>query len=229
MKKKVSTGSMKILSNKIMYIRVDVHKESWYIKARTDGEEVFNGRIPATYHCLIKLLERFKDCQVKVAYEAGPCGFSLHDKLMEDGIDTIVVPPSLIPIESDNRVKTDKRDSRELARFLESNILKKVFIHREEERLYRELIRTRRQLLEHRGCVARQIKNKLLFYNISSPFPIRYGWGRPYIQWLKNLPRQSTYLRGSLDIFAQNVDPDIFFKYLDRFAKKSLTLRATKL
>jgi transposase len=115
--------------------------------------------------------------ELRVAYEAGPCGFSLHDMLTEDGIEAIVVPPSLIPIESGNRVKTDKRDSRKLARLLESNMLKKVFVLTEEERMHRELIRTRRQLVDHRGSVARQIKSKLLFYGISSPFleSIRMG------------------------------------------------------
>ena len=53
--------------------------------------------------------------------------------------------------------------------------------------------------MNHRGSVARQIKSKLFFYDISSPFPSRFGWGRPYIQWLKNLPCQSEYLRASLD------------------------------
>jgi hypothetical protein len=128
--KRVSTGSIQLLSNKTVYIGIDVHKDSWHVTARTEGEEIFNGRIPASYNSLMKLLERFKDCRLKVIYEAGPCGFSLHDKLMEDGIDTIVVPPSLIPIESGNRVKTDKRDSRKLARLLESDMLKKVFAHR---------------------------------------------------------------------------------------------------
>jgi transposase len=148
----------------------------------------------------MKLLERFKDCQLKVAYEAGPCGFSLYDILAENGIDAIVVPPSLIPIESGNRVKTDKRDSRKLAQLLESNMLKKVFVLTEEERMHRDLLRTRRQLVDHRGSVARQIKSKLLFYSIFSPFPGKYGWGRPYIQWLKELPGLSQYLRQSLDI-----------------------------
>ena len=52
----------------------------------------------------MKLLERFKDCQIRVAYEAGLCGFSLNDKLVEDGIDTIVVPPSLIPVSQETRL-----------------------------------------------------------------------------------------------------------------------------
>jgi len=198
--KKVSTGSMKVLSNKKVYIGIDVHKDSWHVTARTDGEEVFNGRIPASYHSLMKLLERFKDGQLKVAYEAGPCGFCLYDKFMEDNIDTIVVPPSLIPMESGNRVKTDKRDSRKLARLLESDMLKKVFVLTEEERMHRELIRTRRQLVDHRGSVARQIKSKLLFYGISSPFPTKYGWGRPYLQWLRSIVCQSWYLKESFEI-----------------------------
>lgn len=82
-----------------VFIGIDVHKDSCHVTARKDGEEVFNGRIPASYHSLMKLLERFKDCQIKVAYEAGLCGFSIYDNLMGDGIDTIVVPPSLIPVE----------------------------------------------------------------------------------------------------------------------------------
>lgn len=198
--KRVSTESVNVLSGKKVYVGIDVHKESWHVTVRSEGEEVFSGRIPASYHSLIKLLERYENCQLKVAYEAGPCGFSLYDKLIEDGIATIVVPPSLIPIESGNRVKTDKRDSRKLARLLESDMLKKVFVLTEEERVHRELVRTRRQLVDHRGSVARQIKSKLLFYGISSPFPSRYGWGRPYIQWLKDLSCVSQYLRQSLDI-----------------------------
>jgi len=59
---------------------------------------------------------RFVECQIRVAYAAGPCGFGLHDRLQADGLEVLVVPPSLIPVESDNKVKTDRRDSRKLAR-----------------------------------------------------------------------------------------------------------------
>jgi hypothetical protein len=147
------------------------------VMARTDGEEVFNGRIPASYRSLMKLLERFKDCQIRVAYEDGPCGFSLYDKLIEDGIATIVVPPSLIPTESGNKVKTDKRDSRKLARRLESDMLKKVFVLTEEERMHRELVRTRRQLVDHRGRCSTADKKQapLLRHILSLPQSIWMG------------------------------------------------------
>jgi transposase len=182
-----------LVRGKEVFIGVDVHKESWYVTARAEGEEVFHGGIPSQYHVIRKLLDRFKDCKIRVAYEAGPCGFWLYDRLTEDGIESIVVPPSLIPIESGNKVKTDKRDSRKLARLLENNMLKRVYVLNEEDRVDRELLRTRRQIVEHRNDVARQIKSKLLFYGIRSPFAPRYGWGQNDLQWLKGikLPRES--------------------------------------
>lgn len=170
-----------------VYIGVDVHKDSWHVTVMTEGEEVFHGRLPSQYPAFKKLLNRFAGKEIKVAYEAGPCGFWLHDRLTEDDIETIVVPPSLIPMESGNRVKTDKRDSRKLARLLEKDMLKRVYVLNEEERVHRELVRTRRQFIEHRSDVAKQIKSKLLFHGIESPWKGRHRWTRQFIQWLREL------------------------------------------
>jgi hypothetical protein len=51
-------------------------------------------------------------------YEAGYFGFRLHDCLVNHGISCIVTPPSLVPEEYGNRVKTDRRDSSKLAHML---------------------------------------------------------------------------------------------------------------
>jgi len=155
--------------------------------------------MPSHYHSLRKLLARFKDCRIKVAYEAGPCGFSLYDTLTTDGIEAIVVPPSLIPVESGNKVKTDKRDSRKLTKLLESKMLKRVYVLSEEDRADRELVRTRRQLLEHRGDVLRQIKSKLLFHGIKIPLSTSRTWTRKYVNWLKGLTLESEQLRIAFD------------------------------
>jgi len=189
-----------LVRGKEVYIGVDVHKESWHVTVRVEGEEAFHGRILSQYHSLQKLLDHFRDCRIKVAYEAGPCGFWLYDRLTEDGIETIVVPPSLIPIESGNRVKTDKRDSRKLAKLLESNMLKRVHVLTEEERMHRELLRTRHQVVAHRSDVARQIKSKLLFYGISSPFPSKHRWTLTYVEWLRSLSLSSQFLKESLEV-----------------------------
>lgn len=186
--------SMSVVGKRV-YIGIDVHKESWQVTVRSEGEEIFNGRIPGQYQSLKKLLERYQGSLMKVAYEAGPFGFWLSDKLLEDNIEVMVVPPSLIPIESGNRVKTDKRDSRKLARLLESNMLKQVYVLTPEEREHRDLLRTRRQIVDHRKDVARQIKSKLLFYGIVSPFSATPYWSIKYIEWLRALRVDTNYLK----------------------------------
>jgi hypothetical protein len=40
---------------KEVFIGVDVHKESWHVTARTEGEEVFRG-YPESISCLAKAL-----------------------------------------------------------------------------------------------------------------------------------------------------------------------------
>jgi len=198
------------VAGKRVYVGIDVHKENWQVTVRTEGEEIFNGRIPGQYPSLKKLLERYEGSLMKVAYEAGPFGFWLSDKLSEDNIEVMVVPPSLIPVESGNRVKTDIRDSRKLAKLLESNMLKQVYVLTPEEREHRDLLRTRRQIVDHRKDVARQIKSKLLFYGIVSPFPATHYWSLGYIEWLKALRFDTYCLKESFDLLID------LYEYLTR-------------
>jgi transposase len=200
----------KVIGAKEAFVGIDVHKESWHVTIRRDGEESFNGRIPGQYQSLKRILERYRDCRITVAYEAGPFGFWLLDKLVQDGIEAIVVPPSLIPVESGNKVKTDKRDSRKLATLLERNMLKRVYVLTPEEREHRDLLRTRRQLVEHRNDVARQIKSKLMFYGIKSPFASATRWSLQYVEWLKTLTFGTDYLKEAFDLLIQ------LYEYLTR-------------
>ncbi len=183
------------IRGKEVFVGIHVHKESWQVTVRTEGKEVFHGRIASDYRVLRRVLDRFAGSKIKVAYEAGPCGFGLHDQLREDEIEGIVVPPSLIPTESGNKVKTDKRDSRKLARLLESNLLKRVHVLTPEDGADRELLRMRRQILEHRNDVARQIKSKLLFYGIRPPISAQAGWSKAFIRWIKDLSLGSEALQ----------------------------------
>ena len=53
-----------------------------------------------------------------VVYEAGPTGFGLARYLIDAGIDCVVAAPSKLQRPSGDRVKTDARDARHLARLL---------------------------------------------------------------------------------------------------------------
>lgn len=70
--KRVSTGFMEVLSGNSMYSGIDVHKDSCHGADRTEGEEVFNGCIPASNHSLLNLPERFKDCRIRELAKPAP-------------------------------------------------------------------------------------------------------------------------------------------------------------
>ena len=63
--------------------------------------------------------------QVRSCYEAGPCGYGLHRQLTALGVPNVVVVPQRWD-EQNQRVKTDKRDARELCdrldRYLRGNL-----------------------------------------------------------------------------------------------------------
>jgi transposase len=52
--------------------------------------------------------------RVHSCYEAGPCGYGLHRRLTAMGVSNVVVAPQRWD-ERSKRIKTDKRDARELA------------------------------------------------------------------------------------------------------------------
>ena len=147
---------------KMVNIGIDMHKRSWRITALVEGDIVMALTLAKPgYDSFKKILSQFKGNHVRIAYEAGPGGFDLYDRLTADGIECIVTPPSLIPTESGSKVKTDKKDSYKLARLLASKMLKKVWVLSPEERAHWQLVRTRRQITNHRSDVMRQIKGLL--------------------------------------------------------------------
>jgi transposase len=186
MKKRLNADTINV-NGKTVNVGIDVHKLSWHVTALVEGVIVESATIKPCYRVLKKLLARFAGGTLRIAYEAGPTGFSLYDELVADGIDCIVVPPSLIPVESGNRVKTDKRDSKKLAQYLENNRLKKVYVLSKQERAHRQFVRTRRQLSDHRTDVMRQIKSLLLFHGIPSPGSAKRFWTRPVLRALRSI------------------------------------------
>lgn len=99
--------------------------------------------------------------QVHSCYEAGPCGYGLHRALTAVGVDNVVVVPQRWD-EQGQRVKTDKRDARELCdrldRYLRGNA--KVFaivrVPTVEQEQRRALGRQRSSLMKDRQrCVVR--------------------------------------------------------------------------
>jgi transposase len=104
---------------------------------RTFDVELCSASIPGTWEALQRVLAHYPGHSMQAVYEAGYFGFRLHDRLGEHGIPCLVTPPSLVPQEYGNRVKTDRRDSRKLAHLLAKGLLKRVWVPSEEEPYHR--------------------------------------------------------------------------------------------
>ncbi len=181
------TDNSSNFNGKIVNVGIDVHKLSWRVTAMIEGVVVKAVTIKPSYSVLKTVLSQFTGARIRVAYEAGPAGFSLYDELTAGDIECIVVPPSLIPVESGNRVKTDKKDSTKLAHYLENNLLKQVWVLSKEERAHRQYLRTRRQISRHRSDVMRQIKSLLLFHGIDCPYEGPQIWTNTFVRWLRSI------------------------------------------
>ena len=181
-----------------LFVGIDLHKQRWHVTIRTRDVELFSASIPGTWESLQRVLTRYSDHPLQAVYEAGYFGFRLHDRLVAHGIACLVTPPSLVPQEYGNRVKTDRRDSRKLAHLLAKGLLKRVRVPSEEELYHRQVIRRRRQLVRDRVRTQSRIKAELRFYGIHLEEP-RGHWTHTYFESLRSFRFGNRWMQESFN------------------------------
>jgi transposase len=131
----------------LRFIGLDVHKDSIVMSVAETGaaEAKVFGTFPNDVNKVLKQLKKLSSdlSLLRVCYEAGPTGFGLCRRLKEEGIDCIVVAPSLVPQKAGLRVKTDRRDSKKLAHYLRSGDLTQVWVPDQQTEALRDLERAR--------------------------------------------------------------------------------------
>ncbi len=191
--------------SKRLFVGIDLHRLRWHVTIRTEDAELFSGGIPGTWEALRRLLGRYRGYEIVAVYEAGYFGFWLHDHLEEMGARCIVTPPSLLPIEYGNKVKTDRRDSRKLAHLLAKGLLKEVWVPSAEERCHRQVIRRRRQLITDRVRTQCRIKAELQFFGIAIGQPTG-KWPRVFLMNLHRLKLQDRWVQESFHRLLEQYD-----------------------
>jgi transposase len=124
-------------------VGLDVHARSttaWALDY--ESGEVFSERLVANTADVVAWVAALPQ-PAAVAYEAGPTGFVLARALDEIGVRCVVVAPSKIERPSGDRVKTDKRDARRLAKLLHLDELPAVRVPAVEQEAARDLTRAR--------------------------------------------------------------------------------------
>ncbi len=133
----------------LTYLGLDVHRDSISAGVLLAGSELPTvDRIANDEPSVRRLISRFPDrSRLRVCYEAGPTGFALHRLLTSMGVACQVVAPSLIPKAPGDRVKTDRRDCRRLARLLRAGELTAIRVPTPREEAVRDLCRTREDMI----------------------------------------------------------------------------------
>jgi len=122
-------------------VGLDVHARSVRLAVVRAGELLEERTLPYDEEALERFLRRWP--VVRCCYEAGPTGFGLYRHLVERGVECLVVAPGLVPQRPGDRVKTDIRDARKLARLLAGGLLQPIYVPTPEFEAARDLVRAR--------------------------------------------------------------------------------------
>ena len=145
---------------------------------------------PPEVGTLVNYLKRnFPGASYKSVCEAGYCGFWIHDRLQEHGVQCPVINPADVPTkDKERRTKTDKVDCRKLARSLRSGEIKGIYVPCRPKVENRSLIRTRQSMVKKQTRCKNQIKSILHFYGIQIPEELVNGnWFKRFIKWIEDI------------------------------------------
>ena len=148
----------------VIHLGLDVHRDSISVAILGPGDE--GPEVERIFHdepSIHRLIARFPDRKhLRACYEAGPTGYELHRLLASLQVRCDVVAPSLIPKAPGDRVKTDKRDCRRLARLHRAGELVAIRIPTAWEEAVRDLCRARADLVDDRSRARRRLQSLLL-------------------------------------------------------------------
>lgn len=172
-----------------LYVGLDTDKRSIDVAVAEEmpsGEVRYWGRIanePASVDRLVKQLQKGR--RLVVCYEAGPCGYGLYRQLNgKRDVSCMVVAPGLIPRQSGERVKTNRRDALKLARLLRAQELTAVWVPDETHEAMRDLVRARENAVEDVRRCQQRISSFVLKQGLRY---VGKPWTQKHRRWLSAL------------------------------------------
>ncbi|CAN5283917.1 IS110 family transposase [soil metagenome] len=172
-----------------VFVGLDVHKDSITgacIGTHPDEPVIDAGTVGTQQYAIDRLCKKLsgRGC-LRFVYEAGPCGFWLQRYLAGKGYDCVVAAPSLIPKKPGDRIKTDRRDARNLALALRAGTLSFVHIPTPDQEQFRDVVRAWQQSKRDVSAARQRLKSFLLRQDIR--YTGNASWSRAHRRWLSEM------------------------------------------
>jgi len=155
-------------SGQKFYIGLDIHKKSWTVTIRSSNMHIEQFTQPASSDALVKHLHsKYPGADYYSAYEAGFCGTTIHEQLIQNGIQNIVINPADLPsTDKDKKNKTDVHDSRSICKNLERGNLRGIHILSVEQQELRSLFRQRESKVRDVTRCVNRLTSFLTFFGV---------------------------------------------------------------
>jgi transposase len=190
------------------FIGLDVHKSSISVAVAhsTSIDAEYWGTIPNTPEAIRKLLKKFGELNTVIfCYEAGPCGYGIYHQIVKYGVSCLVVAPSLIPTKPGDRVKTDTRDAKKLAKLLRNGDLTPVWVPSQKQEALRDILRARQDAVKDHSRKRNQLTKFLLRLGFLPPAGIN-PWTINHRKWLESIRFEEHFQQVCLREYLHSVD-----------------------
>lgn len=178
-------------SGQSFFIGLDVHKKSWSVTVRTSGIEVAHfTQTPDPLQLALHLKSKFHGAEFYSAYEAGFSGTWAHTALCKAGIHNRIIHPGDLPVtDKQKNNKTDLHDSRAIARYLEADLLKEIYVMPLQQQERRAMFRLRQSIVKDATRNHCRLKSLINYFGIQLPdvFENKEYISRNFLAWLKQL------------------------------------------
>lgn len=195
----------KLFDGQSFYVGIDSHKKSWTVTILGEHyEHKTLSQNPDPDLLAFYLKRNFPGGHYQAVYEAGFNGFESCRRLRQLGVECKVIHAADVPTSQKEKLqKSDKADSRKLARMLRGNEFEAIHIPERKLEADRALVRQRFRMMKDVSRTKNRVKSLLFQFGIDIPERFTAAqtrsWSNVYINWLKELTIEQENLKQTLD------------------------------